>query len=71
MFSDDSSKIDRVEAAIAALNKALQKLHEHDYISAQITVAFARQVLEELQLDFDLHFQAEELLEQFLQSPLN
>jgi ribonuclease I len=66
MFNDDSSKIDRVEVAIRVLKQALEKLHEHDYSSAQIRVALARQVLEELQLGFDLHFQAEEMLEQLL-----
>ncbi|WP_088889092.1 hypothetical protein [Leptolyngbya ohadii] len=67
MFADPLPKVDRVEVAITALGQALKKLHEHDYISAQITVAQARQILEELQLDFDLHFQAEELLEQLFQ----
>lgn len=69
MFSDDS-KIDRVEVAINVLNQALQKLHEHDYTSAQVMVALVRQVLEELQLDFDLHFQAEAMLEQLLKQSL-
>lgn len=64
MFSNDSSKISRVEVATNVLNRALQQLHEHDYASAQVMVALARQVLEDLQLDFDLHFQSEEMLKQ-------
>lgn len=64
MFSNDSSKISRVEVATNVLNRALQQLREHDYASAQVMVALARQVLEDLQLDFDLHFQSEEMLKQ-------
>jgi hypothetical protein len=71
MFNDDPSKIDRVEVSINVLTQALQKLLEHDYASAQVMVALARQELEELQLDFDLHFQAEQLLEQLFRQTLN
>ncbi|UBF30013.1 hypothetical protein K9N68_38080 (plasmid) [Kovacikia minuta CCNUW1] len=66
MFSDDSSKISRIEIATNVLNQALQQLHEHDYASAQVMVAVARQVLEDLQLDFDHHSQVEAMLKQFL-----
>ncbi|WAL61257.1 hypothetical protein [Thermocoleostomius sinensis] len=65
MFNDDS-QISRVEVAINVLNRAKQQLNEHDYASAQVMVALARQVLEDLQLNFDLHFQAETMLEQLL-----
>lgn len=65
MFNDDS-KISRVEVATHVLNRALQHLREHDYTSAQVMVALARQVLEDLQLDLDLHFQSEEMLKQLL-----
>jgi len=68
IFADDSSPIDRVQSAIAALGQALQRLYEHDDVSAQIDVVSVRQVLEELQLDFDLHFQAAERLERLFQS---
>jgi hypothetical protein len=71
MFNDDSSKIDRVEVAINVLLAALAKLRRHDYASAQVMVAISRQTLEELQLDFDLHFQAEMALEQLFQRSLN
>jgi tRNA G46 methylase TrmB len=70
MFNDDSSKMHRIEVATNVLNQALQKLHEHDYTSAQVMVALARQVLEELQLDFDHHFQAERILQQLLNESL-
>lgn len=66
MFSDDSSKTARVEVATNVLNQALCKLHEHDYASAQVMVAVARQMLEDLQLDFDRHFQTEARLKQLL-----
>lgn len=68
MFSDDSSKISRIEIATNVLSQALEKLHEHDYVSAQVMVAVASQVLEELQLDFDHHFQIEARLKQLLKS---
>ncbi|QZZ19804.1 hypothetical protein J5X98_21365 [Leptothermofonsia sichuanensis E412] len=66
MFSDDLSKVSRVEVATHVLNQALEKLYEHDYTSAQVMVAVARQVLEDLQLDFDHHFQVEARLKQLL-----
>lgn len=66
MFSDDLSKTSRVEIAINILNQSLQQLREHDYASAQVMVALARQSLEDLQLDFDHHFQIEKLLKQSL-----
>lgn len=65
MFNNDS-KISRVEIATNVLNRASQQLHEHDYASAQVMVALARQVLEDLQLDFDLHFQSEKMLKQLI-----
>lgn len=66
MLGDNISKTDRLERAVTVLNQALQKLQEHDYIAAQNRVAFARQVLEEVQLDFDLYFQAKAMLDQLL-----
>lgn len=71
MFNNEPSKVDRVEVAINVLTQVAQKLHEHDYTSAQVMVALARQELEELQLDFDLHFQAEEALEQIFKQTFN
>jgi hypothetical protein len=70
MSNDDLSKLDWIEATTHVLNQALQHLHEYNYTSAQVRVALARQMLEELQLDFDLHFQAEEMLEQLLKQSL-
>ncbi|PSB21976.1 hypothetical protein C7B65_00745 [Phormidesmis priestleyi ULC007] len=66
MFSDDLSKVSRVEVATHVLSEALQKLHEHDYASAQVMVAIARQALEDLQLDLDRHFQIEGMLQKLL-----
>lgn len=71
MFNDDLSKISRIEVTIDVLSQALCRLHEHDYPSAQVMVAIARQALEDVQLDFDLHFQAEEMLEQILNQSLS
>ena len=70
MSSNDSSKVSYVEVATNVLNQALQNLHEHDYASAQVMVTVARQVLEDLQLDFDHHFQVEEKLKQLLKPSL-
>jgi hypothetical protein len=66
MFGDDLSKTERLELALNVLNQALQKLSEHDYFAAQSRISFARQVLEEVQLDFDLHFQAKQMLDGLL-----
>lgn len=66
MLGDNISKTDRLERAISVLNQALQKLQDHDYTAAQSQVAFARQVLEEVQLDFDLQLQATIMLDQLL-----
>lgn len=66
MFSEDLSKTSRVEIAINILTQALQHLHEHNYATAEVMVALTRQTLEDLQLDFDHHFQIEELLKQSL-----
>jgi hypothetical protein len=71
MSKDDLSKISYVEIAINVLGDALQKLQEHDYTSARVMTAVARQVLEDLQLDFDQHFQVEEKLKQLLNQSLN
>ena len=70
MFSNDLSMISRVEVALNALDLTSQQLSEHDYTSAQVMVALARQVLEELQLDFDRHFQIERTLKQLLKQSL-
>ncbi len=70
MSNDDLSKISYVEIAINVLNEALQKLQEHEYASAQVMVSVARQVLEDLQLDFDQHSQIEEKLKNLLNQSL-
>ncbi|HEY9640567.1 MAG TPA: hypothetical protein V6C57_08785 [Coleofasciculaceae cyanobacterium] len=66
MFGDDLSKVNRVEITIHVLTQALQDLHEHDYTTAQVMIAIARQTLEDLQLDFDQHSQVEKRLKQLL-----
>lgn len=66
MFNDDLSKVQSVEIITHVLDQGLQHLHAHDYASAQVMVAIARQVLEDLQQDLDRHLQIEETLKQFL-----
>lgn len=68
MISDESSKTSYIEVSINVLSQALSYLHEHDYASAQVMVAVARQMLEDVQLEFDSHFQVEEMLKQLLNS---
>jgi pyruvate formate-lyase activating enzyme-like uncharacterized protein len=67
MLGDNSSRVERVELAINMLSQALNRLHQHDYATAQVQVAMACQVLEEVQLDFDLHWQVKSMLEQLLE----
>ncbi len=66
MFTDNLSKIGKVEIAINVLNNALEQLNEHDSNSAQVMVAIARQMLEDLQTDFDNHCKIENMLQQVL-----
>ncbi len=70
MICDDPSKISYVEVSINVLNQALSYLYEHDYASAQVMVAVARQMLEDVQLEFDSHLKVEEMLKQILDSTL-
>ena len=67
MFFDDPSKTGSIEITIDVLNRALKRLNEHDYTSAQVMVAVARQMLEDLQTDFDRHLQVESMLKQLLE----
>jgi hypothetical protein len=62
----DSSLSSEVEVVINVLNQAMQFLKEHDYTSAQVLVSLSRQILEDLQLDFDRHLQVEATLKLLL-----
>ncbi len=66
MFDPESSKVQFIETATHVLNQALQHLGEHDYVTAQVMVAIARQVLEDVQQDFDDHLALEGMLKQML-----
>lgn len=66
MFSGDLSKVGYVEAAINILIQALERLDEYDYASAQSMIAIAKNMLDELQLDLDRHFEVEEMLKHVL-----
>lgn len=66
MLSNDLSQANRVEIATNVLTRALQKLHEHDCTSAQVMIAVARQMLEDLQVDLDDHFHVERMLQDLL-----
>jgi hypothetical protein len=70
MFNDDCSKVGRIEVATNVLSEALQKLDAHDYSAAQVMVAIARQLLDDVQLDFDRHFQIEGMLQKLLNQSL-
>lgn len=71
MLNNESTKVCSLEFAIRVLDQAKQSLNHHDYGSAQVMVAVAKQVLEELQLDFDRHFKTEEMLRQLLKQSSN
>jgi histidinol dehydrogenase len=66
MSNDDYSLISEVEVVINVLTQAKQFLNEHDYASAQVLVSLSRQVLEDLQPDFERHLQIEATLKQLL-----
>lgn len=55
-----------VKFAINVLEQAQQNLYDDDYQSAYVMVVVAKQALEDLRLDFHLHFKTEELLRQML-----
>lgn len=69
MISNDSSKAKQIEVAVSILNQALNKLHEHDYVSAQVMTAVARQMLDDLHQEFEHHFLIQEKLKQILNQP--
>lgn len=71
MFDTESSKIQFIETATHVLNQALQHLHVHDYAAAEAMVAIARQVLEDVQQDFDDHLVIEDMLYQLLNPSLS
>jgi hypothetical protein len=66
MTSNDTCKLNEIEAVINVLSQAHQFLKEHDYTSAQVLVSLSRQILEDLQLDFDRHLQVEATLKLLL-----
>lgn len=65
-MSDESSKLIFVKFAINVLKQAQQDLYDDNYESAHVMVLVAKQVLEDLQTDFDCHFKTEKLLKQIL-----
>jgi hypothetical protein len=69
MVSNESSKTKQVEVAIGILNQALNKLLEHDYVSAQVMTAVARQMLDDLNQEFEHHFLVQERLKRILNRP--
>lgn len=66
MVNNESPKVSSVEFAINILKQAQQNLYDYDYNSAQVMIIIANQVLEDLRIDFDHHFKAEEMLKQLL-----
>ncbi len=66
MLHDESLQASTIEFAINVLRQAQQNLHTYDYGSAEIMVGVAKQVLEDLQAEFNRHSQTEEMLKQLL-----
>lgn len=65
----NGSKLNDVETSINVLNQAVQYLKEHDYAAAQMMIAVARQMLEDLQIEFEHHLQVEATLKKLLNPP--
>ena len=65
-MDEESSKITRLEIVLDILNQVAQKIRTHDYASAQVMVGVTLQVLEDLQLDLELHSQVERQLRKML-----
>lgn len=71
MFDAGTSKVQCIETATHVLNQALQHLYAHDYAAAQVMVAIARQMLEDVQQAFDDHLAIEGMLKQMLNRAFN
>ena len=65
----NGSKLNDVETSINVLNQAVQLLKEHDYAAAQTMIAVARQMLEDIQIEFDHHLKVEAALRTLLNPP--
>ncbi|MFM7448696.1 MAG: hypothetical protein ACKO24_08875 [Leptolyngbyaceae cyanobacterium] len=68
MFEDNIQRLKAIQCSIDVLQQALEKLENHDYISAQVMVGMVHHMLDDLQLDLNcfliLKLQLNELLKQ-------
>jgi len=53
MLESDTQKSKSIQYSIDILQQALEKLENHDYVSAQVMVGIAQQVLDDLQLELN------------------
>ncbi|HEY9753066.1 MAG TPA: hypothetical protein V6C46_08940 [Coleofasciculaceae cyanobacterium] len=68
MLESNTQKSKSIQYSIEILQQALEKLENHDYVSAQVMVGIAHHILDDVQLDLNcflvLKLQLNELLKQ-------
>lgn len=65
---NDSSKTIEVQQTIHILNQAVNKLQENDYVSAQVMIGVAKQLLNEVQTDLEQYLTIQKILKDALKS---
>ncbi|MBE9230025.1 hypothetical protein IQ264_31995 [Phormidium sp. LEGE 05292] len=65
---NDSSKTFEVQQTIHILNQAVNKLQENDYVSAQVMIGVAKQLLNEVQTDLEQYLTIQKMLKDALKS---
>ncbi|HEY9300175.1 MAG TPA: hypothetical protein VIQ31_28185 [Phormidium sp.] len=66
--TNDSSKALVVQQTISILNQAVNKLQENDYVSAQVMVGVAKQLLNEVQTDLEDYLTIQKMLKNAFKS---
>ncbi|MFB2833402.1 hypothetical protein [Floridanema evergladense] len=64
----DSSQALAVQNTINILNQAINKIHESDYVSAQVMVGVAKHLLDEVQTDLEHYLTIQRILKDVLKS---
>ncbi len=65
---NDSSQVFVVQQSMNILNEAVIKLQENDYVSAQVMVGVAKQLLDEVQTDVEHYLRIQKMLKDALKS---
>jgi hypothetical protein len=66
--TNDSSKAFVVQQTIHILNQVVDKLQENDYVSAQVMVGVAKQLLDEVQTDLEHYLTIQRMLKDAFKS---